>query len=175
MLLRLGHALIFLLKVLQQWKSGAIEPAHRTAALVDIIPMLPADALRLRAEANVAVSGKRMRAMLQRLAKRRAAAAAAVRAGAHIQMGVDIDDARGQAGANVTQIMTRGRLVAAADNDGDGARLQHRGYDRAKSPLCVLQIFYGAEVTEVEESIVGETDALVAIRRRESIEEIILK
>jgi len=60
--------------------------------------------------------------------------------------------------------------VAAAEDDGNGTGLQQGGHHRAQSPLCVLQIFHGAEVAEIEEAIVGETDSFLAIGGREVIE-----
>src|SRR6266508_3868650 len=117
-----------------------VTPTDNAAPVPGILEMLPADCVRLGAEADVPVPRERVSGMLQGLAERRAAVAAAVlQARAYVQVSVEIDDADRDAGPDVTEVVAECRLVPAAEHHRDGTRLQDRGDDRAEGVLRFLQ------------------------------------
>ena len=94
---------------------GVMAPAHDATMLTSILPMGPADCMRLSAQTDVTIAGQRMRQVLQSLPKGRAAMSPlTVKARAHIEMGIDVDDAHWLGAGQVTEIVAIGRLVPAA-------------------------------------------------------------
>jgi hypothetical protein len=125
--------------------------------------MLAADRLGLRAQANVAFPGERLGGMLQRLSERLTAMAQASFPWAQVKMRVDVDDANGLLGRDVAEIVAIRRLVAAAENHGNCARLQDCPNYQAQRMLCLFQSSPNAHVPQIEGRPFEKVDVLRGI------------
>src|SRR5213083_1351768 len=100
--------------------SGTLlPPADHAALLAGEGEVRLGNAVRLSTEADIALSGQRMRGVLHRLPEGRAAVAAPAGEGPHVEVGIEIDDAVRPLLAGVAQVMATRGFVPAAQHEGD--------------------------------------------------------
>src|SRR5229473_2756849 len=115
-------------------------PAHRATPLASILPMGPADGVRLSAQADIMFSGQRVSGVLECLPKWRAAVAPLIaQAGTDIKMGIDVNNADRSGAGDIPKIMTVSGLMPATQNNWNRAFGQNTGHHGAESGLRILQ------------------------------------
>src|SRR5262249_27671255 len=92
-----------------------------------------------------------------------------LRTGANVQMGVNVDDRRVLVRLDVAEVGAECRLVAAAEDDWDGAGRQDAGDDRAEALLRLLERAADADVAGVEGRHLAQVDSRAAIRGRQAV------
>src|SRR5262249_31269299 len=116
------------------------QPADDGAAGPGILEVIPTGGVGLGAEADVAGAGQRGGRAFHRLAEGRAAVAAAVQRRPHVEVGVEVDQGDGAAGADVAEVTAEGGFVAAAEDDGDGPGGDGGADDLREGRLAGLQV-----------------------------------
>src|SRR5437867_2860992 len=97
-------------------------PAYGATMIASILPVRPADRMRLSAQADIAIPRQRMCRMLEGLSKRRAAVSALTgKAGPHVEVSVNVDDGYRPGIGYIAEIVPISRLVSAAQNHGHRA------------------------------------------------------
>src|SRR5207302_7777102 len=110
----------------------------------------PGDAVRLGAEAGVAMSGQGMRGVFHRLPEGSAAIPAPASEGPHVEVSVEVDDADRPLLGDIAEVMAKRGLVSASQHDGDCSLSEECRNDLAKRLLRIFERAGGADIAEIE-------------------------
>ena len=112
--------------------------------------MVATNAVRLRAQADISLPRQRMARMFQHLPEWRAAVTARADRRAHVEMGIDVDDANRSFKRGVTEIVPERGLVAAAQHNRQRTGGQHARDDFPKGSLSRFEIAVDPNVAGVQ-------------------------
>jgi len=157
------QAVALRLEVLQQPITQCRAPVDDAAVLAGKSIVLPTNRVSLCSKANVPVPRQWIAGMFQCLAKRRAAVTMAWRERSDIQVSVDVQDAWGLMGGEVTQVMSIGRFMAAAKDNGNRAASQDPCDHFRERILTIFQVLRDADIARVQQTSRCQVDVRRAI------------